>query len=147
MKTIFTILMMLFIVLGSAQTTTEEYNYLTKGYKIQLESGLDMKKGYTIEKKWVFSDNYITFERKSTFYYLYRDSEKAPCATLMIVERSDTRFQTYLCIPHIDSEESIWKQARTDFNNATNDWKEAPRAYMFQTMKMVSFVSSKSVKD
>lgn len=27
-------------------TTTEEYNYLTRGYKTQLESGLDMKKGY-----------------------------------------------------------------------------------------------------
>lgn len=27
------------------QTTQEEYNYITKGYKIQLESGLDMKKG------------------------------------------------------------------------------------------------------
>lgn len=28
------------------QTTEEEYNYLTKGYKVQIESGLDMKKGY-----------------------------------------------------------------------------------------------------
>ena len=29
-----------------AQTTVEEYNYVSKGYKVQLESGLDMKKGY-----------------------------------------------------------------------------------------------------
>jgi len=27
-------------------TTLEEYNYITKGYKVQIESGLDMKKGY-----------------------------------------------------------------------------------------------------
>ena len=31
-----------------APTTEEEYNYLTKGYKIQVESGLDMKKGYSL---------------------------------------------------------------------------------------------------
>ena len=33
----------------SAPTTMEEYNYMTKGYKIQVESGLDMKKGYYFE--------------------------------------------------------------------------------------------------
>ena len=33
----------------SVPTTMEEYNYMTKGYKIQVESGLDMKKGYFIE--------------------------------------------------------------------------------------------------
>jgi hypothetical protein len=27
-------------------TTLDEYNYMTKGYRIQVESGLDMKKGY-----------------------------------------------------------------------------------------------------
>lgn len=30
-------------------TTEEEYNYLTKGYRVQLESGLDMKKNYLLE--------------------------------------------------------------------------------------------------
>lgn len=30
------------------QTTQEEYNYITKGYKIQLDSGLDMKKDRTL---------------------------------------------------------------------------------------------------
>jgi hypothetical protein len=30
---------------GQAPTTEEEYNYLTKGYAIQISSGLDMKKG------------------------------------------------------------------------------------------------------
>ena len=31
-----------------APTSEEEYNYLTKGYKVQIESGLDMKKGYAL---------------------------------------------------------------------------------------------------
>ncbi len=30
-------------------TTIEEYNYITKGYKTMIESGLDMKKGYSFK--------------------------------------------------------------------------------------------------
>ena len=32
-----------------SQTSMEEYNYVTKGLKIQKESGLDMKLGYSIQ--------------------------------------------------------------------------------------------------
>jgi hypothetical protein len=34
----------------SNQTTFEEYNYMTKGFPIQLTSGLDMKKGYSVSE-------------------------------------------------------------------------------------------------
>ena len=37
-------------VLNKLSPTTEaEYNYLTKGYRVQMESGLDMTKGYTFQ--------------------------------------------------------------------------------------------------
>ena len=29
-------------------TTEEEYNYMTKGYQMQMSGGLDMKKGYML---------------------------------------------------------------------------------------------------
>ena len=35
-------------------TTEEEYNYITKGYQIQLSSGLDMKKGYAVWNEILF---------------------------------------------------------------------------------------------
>ena len=41
--------MFLFACFSFSQTTLEEYNYISKGYKIQLESGLDMKRGYLLE--------------------------------------------------------------------------------------------------
>lgn len=34
---------------NATPTSLEEYNYLVKGYKIQVESGLDMKTGYHFE--------------------------------------------------------------------------------------------------
>ena len=33
----------------TSKTTEEEYNYMTKGYRMQLEGGLDMKKGYVTD--------------------------------------------------------------------------------------------------
>lgn len=34
-----------FAQIKKGQTTLEEYNYMSKGFKIQMESGIDMKKG------------------------------------------------------------------------------------------------------
>jgi len=33
----------------TGKTTEEEYNYMTKGYKLQMDGGLDMKKGYATD--------------------------------------------------------------------------------------------------
>jgi hypothetical protein len=41
--------MSVIIVSSESPTTETENNYMTKGYRTQLESGLDMKKGYSID--------------------------------------------------------------------------------------------------
>ena len=87
-----------------SQTTEEEYNYLTKGYKFQIESGLDMKKGYTLQD--LTSHN--VGERKTEFKALFRDGEDKPCAVLCIYNRPSTGFKDYICIPHFDSDKAIW---------------------------------------
>lgn len=89
---------------GYAQTTIEEYNYLTKGYKIQQESGLDMKKGYKIQ----FLTEHRVLERTQELHVLFRDGETKPCAFLVVYERPSTRFKDYICIPHFDSDSEIW---------------------------------------
>ena len=53
-KTILTFLLLTFLVNFSfsqdanysSRTTEEEYNYMSKGYQVQIANGLDMKKGY-----------------------------------------------------------------------------------------------------
>lgn len=82
-------------------TTQEEYNYVTKGYKIQLESGLDTKKGYVIKD--------IAFDKINPSYsfefkFLIRESTQE-IACIMVIAKSITWGNTYyLCIPnYIDS--------------------------------------------
>ena len=84
-------------------TTETEYNYITKGYKIQRESGLDMKKGYTFKD---LNNNFYGIY-KMQFKGLYRENEQTPCAIMIIMNYDgDT---DYVCIPHYESDKNIWK--------------------------------------
>jgi len=93
------------------QTTLEEYNYVTKGYRIQLESGLDMKKGYLIED----IDKQATKERAAELQVLFRvkDGNKVIAAYMISYKRSGLPTE-YICIPNPNSSEEImskyWKQ-------------------------------------
>jgi hypothetical protein len=80
---------------NSAPTTETEYNYITKGYKIQISSGLDMKAGYE------FAD--ITTEKIGSYTYdikaLIR-TEKQEIAAIMVVTNSASwGNRYYFCIP------------------------------------------------
>lgn len=87
-----------------AQTTREEYNYVTKGYKVQIESGLDMKKGYEVK----YLDNTETEKRTATLNTLYRiDGPEKEVAAFMVVYKKKGNPTEYICIPHPQSDEEI----------------------------------------
>jgi hypothetical protein len=89
-----------------SQTTLDEYNYVTKGYKIQLESGLDMKKGYSMVK---VGGSY-TEERKATFYRFNKQGTtrgQARLVAYMIEYDRKGKPKEYYCVPHKDSEKEI----------------------------------------
>lgn len=81
---VFTILIS--ITSSFAQTTQEEYNYITKGYKVQLESGLDMKKGYSFKD---LGNSTVTsgYEKRTTeFKALLKEGQSKPVAIMMNTE-------------------------------------------------------------
>jgi len=101
-------------------TTMEEYNYVVKGYKVQQESGLDMKKGYRID------DIVITFPafsgpdydmysvitegmKKFKVKALYRQTETVPCAFIILCKGSAD--DVYLCIPNKNSDDEVWSKS------------------------------------
>jgi len=115
MKILFTATFIIFIYnILLAQTSQEEYNYLTKGYKIQIESGLDMKKGYRLEDLIVSStltpSLFVKVFRNCQFKALYRQNEQKPCAILCIFTNTNIGLKDYFCIPSIDASDLIWEQ-------------------------------------
>ena len=120
MKVLATLLFSLFTVVLLAQvepTTQEEYNYVTKGYKIQQESGLDMKKGYSIKtypvradgtvlvSAGLFNETHRVFVQASG---LYRDAEVHPCAIIITYTNINKNFTEHFCIPSANAATSLW---------------------------------------
>jgi len=97
-------------------TTQEEYNYITKGYQVQIESGLDMKKGYSFVDygKWGNKRDGIC-----TFKGLMRQGETKPCAIMMIHTFNENN-NRYYCIPSAKSSQEIWDQLNPALNDISN---------------------------
>jgi hypothetical protein len=89
-------------------TTAEEYSYLTKGYKMQVEGGLDMKQGYELEDIMTERRHDYVVEIKA----LFRFNEKRPCAHLLQVAKG--KEISYLCLPTFNAGVEMWE----DFNEA-----------------------------
>lgn len=111
---------------SSTGTTLEEYNYLTKGYKIQVESGLDMKKGYTFDRiSKILKGNY-SFD----YSVLVREVNKEAAAIFVKAYSGVSGKTYYLCIPirndtltkYFDNTVSSWDESMTTaFANSTSE--------------------------
>ena len=137
-------------------TTAEEYNYVTNGMKLQIENGLDLNKGYEIQPinsagiKYA-PKNKTKWSRKTEFFGVYKMDDKndlTPCAILMTMEKTNSSYKSWYCIPMFDSSDELWKQARTDYFNITKSWKteksNAPRDYTWGIIKTVSKLFSQN---
>ncbi|MEP7168002.1 MAG: hypothetical protein ABI855_01400 [Bacteroidota bacterium] len=114
-----TLTTLFFSVKAYSQTTTqEEYNYITKGYKTQIESGLDMKNGYILKDFGDWSLKYSGVTRGLMFKGLYRTDSIKPCAIMAIYQKKEPGKQTYseyFCIPTTGAED-LWEQTLAQLN-------------------------------
>lgn len=105
MRAFYILLLITFICsTTSGQTTQEEYNFITKGYRFTIEYGLDMKQGYTMKpiKSYKPSPSF-----SGDILGLFRANNDL-AGYLVIVE--DGTFKKDICIPTESSSDEIWKQ-------------------------------------
>ncbi len=83
------------MLVRAVPTTMEEYNYMTKGYKIQVESGLDMKKGYSFKDMGEHKIGNYVFNVKK----LIRENQRELAGTLIISHGEISGKTYYTAIP------------------------------------------------
>lgn len=113
-----TLLLISFLIVSkifsqTVSTTLEEYNYVTKGYSIQIESGLDMKKGYKIEppfEKTALKGNFSTI---SYSILIREETKKLAAIILKVVPNNAPNRIKYLCIPVNNRE--LFERYYTDY--------------------------------
>lgn len=99
-KLLFIVSVFLISLSAKAQTTQEEYNYVTKGLRTTLEQGLDIKKGYSLNliQEFEFSGS------QYNFYTFDRENGETAC---IIIIFNNGRNSYLLCIPHKETEQKI----------------------------------------
>ncbi len=143
MKSFFLALVtILFSINGYSQTTLDEYTFITKGYKFQIEYGLDMKKGYTLKDYYTSTEDIIpNIEQENiivSFKALIKTGVTGPRALMMIIDNKDTKNKRYLCIPHIKSSRELWIQAKKDLGAYTGSFD-----FSLGLIEVISFQFSK----
>lgn len=132
------LLFALFVLTSSVafcQTTDDEYNYLTKGYAIQVSSGLDMKAGYTMTDKGntpIDLGTTITINVR----YLYRTDGNVYAGALIIVYgmKGPNR---YFCVPAPGSPQAMWNKSLGEIQTAFGNDKNGYEAVMWALMHII----------
>ena len=119
---------------SQGQTTQEEYNYVSKGYSVQIESGLDMKKGYEITDLFKKSTNERTAELK--VLYRLKGASKQIAAYMLIYTRVNSA-KEYICIPNPKSSEEILKSYWNSLYSGNGDSS--------QRLQLISFILSQNM--
>ena len=130
-KTFFTLSILLLSKISFSQTTWDEYNYCTKGFKTQIESGLDLtKKGYEItsigEQKYTYNgfDNFSS----AKIFGLKPTGFTRPTALIVVYEKyfdKELYAREYLCIPTEDAPEDMLVKTYQTINGISLYEKQA----------------------
>jgi len=121
-----------------SQTTLEEWKYMTKGYYIQKESGLDMKKGYELNSLFTSYTTIQGCNRKFNFIELFRLSDNLVCGIIIEYEKIENGKKSifYFAIPTKNSSNEIWKEAKKMNLNFSS--KELGIAYSWALTELIS---------
>ncbi len=106
-------------VLVFSQTSDEEYQYVTYGYREQLQKGLDDKDGYywkpVYEYRFEYQEDKFFGKNKFiglfSFEALFRKDDSTPCAIVAIYRAKDhwpKKDGVFLCIPHHKSMKGVF---------------------------------------
>jgi len=128
-------------------TTEEEYNYVTKGYKTQFESGLDMKKGYILKDLGEWSLKYDNVTRGLTFKGLLRENDTIPCAVMAIYQKKNngkSSLTEYYCIPTLDAPD-LWDRTIAQLNENYTQ-ANANEIYIAMIWALMKFSSQEIAK-
>lgn len=119
-------------------TTEEEFNFGSVGYKIQMQTKLPMKKGYSI----VDYGGHEEPDRSVALKGLLRDGETIPCAVIMVYSKINTPPE-YFCMPTPDAPESLWNRFHESLNVITENKQQQLQFMMLGMGKTLTKLANK----
>jgi hypothetical protein len=119
-------------------TTEDEYNFGTIGYKIQLQTKLPMKRGYSL----VDLGGHEEPDRSVALKGLMREGETTPCAVIMVYSKLNTPPE-YFCMPTPDAPEALWTRFHQSLNVITENKQQQLQFMMLGMGKTLTKLADK----
>jgi len=122
MKKIITLAVAMFAIVcfANAQTSWQDYRYVTEGLKDDFLKGKGVKSGYYLynigTENWVSTGNIK--RNAQIFYFKKGDVNKA---FIIKIWDSENNFN-YYCIPTADADTQIWNMAFKAISDAGKEW-------------------------
>ncbi|MGZ3860295.1 MAG: hypothetical protein ACXVMS_12220 [Flavisolibacter sp.] len=118
-----------------AQTTQEEYNYVSNGLLDNFNKGQDLKQGYKLVSTGI--SERITIGGKwrnvEILYFKKSSNNRIQAFAVDCTDQGSTR--RIMCIPTINSNQNIWNQAFEAFRDTGDEWHVV---FMWAFMKLSS---------
>ena len=117
----FTMLLLCLSVFAKAQTTMEEYNYVSNGLIDDVSKSKDIKAGYSLQDLYI--SELVSWTngqwRNIKLYSFNKNGQRKAIA----VEFSDSdRSRTFRCVPTKFTDQSIWTLANASFGDLGQEW-------------------------
>jgi len=114
--------MFILICFANAQTSWQDYRYVTAGLKDDLSKGKNVKEGYSIVKIGTESSvSAGTLKRNAQLYY-FKKGQTTKAFALQVWDTNNPNNYSFICIPTSDADTDIWKATFTDINAAGKEW-------------------------
>tara|TARA_B110000027_G_C16075037_1_gene280954 strand:- start:420 stop:1268 length:849 start_codon:yes stop_codon:yes gene_type:complete len=129
-----TILTILFCIISLglfAQTTIDEYNYASGGFKKATQLGIGPKEGYKIVPFTGLVDSYYsnTWKGEYSISLLLREESDEDSIAAVILEKGASTY----CVPHPYSDALMTSRSMTDFVEFWNSYNDALMFQLIQT--------------
>ncbi|MEP7237576.1 MAG: hypothetical protein ABI685_06920 [Ferruginibacter sp.] len=117
-----TMFLFLFFTVTNAQTTIQDYDYVTKRLKNDLFVNGEIKSGYSMDK---IGENQLVTQGQDhirTTQLRYFKKEGKILAFILECKETKNNFSFYLCIPVTGSDQQIWDKYFADLRSVEKEW-------------------------
>lgn len=104
------VLLLLCATAAGAQTTMDEYNYCTKGYRLVTESGMTPKMGYTVETVPAAQAKYGQYQIGKLI-----EQSTGQCKALIVDYWKADLVHHYFCIPRTGTDAELAERTYQDW--------------------------------
>jgi hypothetical protein len=120
----------------SAQTTLQDYNYVSKGLIDDLNNGKDVKTGYKLESTGIsgqINQGDGSWRNAEIHYFKKASNNKTQAFAVECTDNGGNR--RFLCIPVSVSSNTIWNAAFKDLSGTGCEWHSV---FMWAFAKLIA---------